>query len=50
MYNEYTVSIFRFLNLFLHDFKCFSPAVYITALFLDLTAEKNVFFVYFKYY
>jgi hypothetical protein len=33
MYNEYTVSIFRFLKLFLHDSKCFSPAVYLNALF-----------------
>jgi hypothetical protein len=33
MYNEYTVSIFRFLKLFLHDSKCFSPAVYLNVLF-----------------
>jgi hypothetical protein len=33
MYGEYTVSIFRFLKLFLHDSRCFSPAVYLTALF-----------------
>jgi hypothetical protein len=32
MHNEHTVSIFRFLKLFLHDSKCFSPAVYLTAL------------------
>jgi hypothetical protein len=33
MYNEYTISIFRFLKLSLHDSRCFSPAVYLTALF-----------------
>jgi hypothetical protein len=33
MYSEYTVSIFRFLKLFLHDSRCFSPTVYLTALF-----------------
>jgi hypothetical protein len=33
MYSEYTVNIFRFLKLFLHDSSCFSPAVYLTALF-----------------
>jgi hypothetical protein len=33
MYSEYTVGIFRFLNLFLHYSRCFSPAVYLTALF-----------------
>jgi hypothetical protein len=33
MYNEYTVSIFRFLKLFLQDSKCFSPAVNLTAHF-----------------
>jgi hypothetical protein len=33
MYSEYTVSVFRFLKLFLHDSRCFSPAVYLTAIF-----------------
>jgi hypothetical protein len=32
MYNKYNASIFRFLKLFLHDSKCFSPAVYLTDL------------------
>jgi hypothetical protein len=34
MYNEYIVSIFRFLKLFLHNSRCFSPTVYLNALFL----------------
>jgi hypothetical protein len=33
IYSEYTVSIFRVLKLFLHDSRCFRPAVYLTALF-----------------
>jgi hypothetical protein len=33
MYNEYTVSIFRFLKLFLHDSKCVSPAANLTTIF-----------------
>jgi hypothetical protein len=33
MYSEYTVNIFKFLKPFLHDSRCISPAVYLTALF-----------------
>jgi hypothetical protein len=33
MYSEYTVNIFIFLKPFLHDSRCFSSAVYLTALF-----------------
>jgi hypothetical protein len=35
MYSENTASIFRFLKLFLHDSRCFSPVMYLAALFLE---------------